>query len=119
MSYDLDICPFCGGEAAIASEVPDNSDLLFYAHCKSCYVKTDLFSSVDTLIDSWNQRFEDTAPLYGDVNDVDLVVLAEDHVLAPASPTQKMKMAAICETTHELSILDVERIYTSMIKTIN
>lgn len=55
-TYDLLLCPFCGGEA----EFRDGSSTKPYIRCKSCGCRTGSSSNADRLKEAWNRRAERT-----------------------------------------------------------
>ena len=57
---ELKPCPFCGGEALARPNLPTyGCDVMYYAGCKKCKVRTPLRWAMEDAIEDWNRRAED------------------------------------------------------------
>ena len=57
---ELKPCPFCGGKAFAINNIPTyGEEVMFYASCESCRVRTPLKWTIEKAIEVWNRRAED------------------------------------------------------------
>ena len=53
-------CPFCGEEALVKPNLPTyGSDVMYYAVCANCRMRTPLKWTEEEAIEAWNRMAED------------------------------------------------------------
>jgi hypothetical protein len=57
MRETLKECPFCGGYPDTLEEGGREESHPYFTHCRSCYVETPRFQTLDGAENFWNQRF--------------------------------------------------------------
>ena len=53
--FDLNPCPFCGGEA-ILETVDGNSSEECYIYCPECDFESGVYSEPKFIVEKWNRR---------------------------------------------------------------
>ena len=57
---ELKPCPFCGGESFARPNLPTyGCEVMYYAGCGRCLVRTPLRWTMEQAIKAWNRRSED------------------------------------------------------------
>ncbi len=53
---ELELCPFCGGEAHLCELRQNYPQTMYMVECIICFAKTNLLPDRDAVVNAWNRR---------------------------------------------------------------